>query len=89
MVDFELEDELNQILRSNLNLLIIESLSLSPHWLSTIEKTKNGKVMQKEPISTSIKSQASEYKRENYSDECYVVHTRKKKRYRIENLFEL
>lgn len=30
MVDFELEDELNQILRSNLNLLIIESLSLSP-----------------------------------------------------------
>lgn len=35
--------------------------------------------MQKEPISTSIKSQASEYKRENYSDECYVVHTRKKK----------
>lgn len=29
MVDFELEDELNQILRSNLNLLIIESLSLS------------------------------------------------------------
>lgn len=29
MVDFELEDELNQILRSNLNLLIIESLFLS------------------------------------------------------------